>query len=56
MYLTSWVDAEGTLQFRNDIYKLDRSLKVALAKESEQRQKLINNFDQYQPVLAANEE
>ncbi len=55
VYLTSWVNDEGTIQFRNDIYKLDRSLKIALAKESEQRQQLISNFSQFQPVLASNE-
>lgn len=30
VYLTSWIDDEGVLQFRNDIYKRDERLYTAL--------------------------
>ena len=33
LYLTAWVDEEGTIQFRNDIYERDRSLDEALRKK-----------------------
>ncbi len=32
VYLTSWVDDEGTLQFRNDIYGRDERVDIALLK------------------------
>jgi murein L,D-transpeptidase YcbB/YkuD len=32
VYLTAWVDEDGVLQFRNDIYKRDRQLDEALRK------------------------
>ncbi|MEN8261902.1 MAG: L,D-transpeptidase family protein [Nitrospirota bacterium] len=32
LYLTSWVDEQGTLQFRNDIYGRDEKLYMALLK------------------------
>ena len=33
LYLTAWVDEQGTLQFRNDIYERDKSLDEALRKK-----------------------
>jgi murein L,D-transpeptidase YcbB/YkuD len=33
LYLTAWVDKEGILQFRNDIYERDKLLDAALRKE-----------------------
>ena len=33
LYLTAWVDKEGTLQFRNDIYGRDKLLDAALHKK-----------------------
>ena len=33
LYLTAWVDQEGTLQFRNDIYGRDKQLDEALRKK-----------------------
>ena len=33
LYLTAWVDQEGTLQFRNDIYGRDKRLEKALRKK-----------------------
>jgi murein L,D-transpeptidase YcbB/YkuD len=33
LYLTAWVDEEGSLQFRNDIYKRDPLLDAALRKK-----------------------
>lgn len=56
VYLTSWMGEDGTLQFRNDIYKLDATLKAALADEDVQRQQLVNNFSQFQPILAASDQ
>ena len=53
VYLTSWVDESGDLQFREDIYKHDKTLLVALQQESQQRDLLIAELDQLQPVLAA---
>jgi murein L,D-transpeptidase YcbB/YkuD len=32
LYMTAWVDEDGTLQFRNDIYGRDRKLSAALLK------------------------
>jgi len=34
LYLTAWVDEEGVLQFRNDVYKRDKQLDEALRKKS----------------------
>ncbi len=34
LYLTAWVDEEGVLQFRNDVYERDRQLDEALKKPS----------------------
>ena len=31
LYVTSWVDPDGTVQFRNDIYGLDRGMKQEIA-------------------------
>jgi murein L,D-transpeptidase YcbB/YkuD len=33
LYLTAWVDEEGVLQFRNDVYKRDKQLDEALRKK-----------------------
>jgi murein L,D-transpeptidase YcbB/YkuD len=33
LYLTAWIDEEGNLQFRNDIYERDRRLDEALRKK-----------------------
>ncbi|HMK56252.1 MAG TPA: L,D-transpeptidase family protein [Dissulfurispiraceae bacterium] len=33
LYLTAWVDGEGVLQFRNDVYGRDKSLEKALLKK-----------------------
>ena len=33
LYLTAWVDQEGTLQFRNDIYGRDKRLDEALRRK-----------------------
>jgi hypothetical protein len=30
LYRTAWVDAQGRLQFRNDVYRRDTELKAAL--------------------------
>jgi len=53
VYLTSWVDEAGDLQFREDIYNHDKTLHAALQEESQQRSLLLAEFDQLQPVLAA---
>jgi len=53
VYLTSWVDESGDLQFREDIYKHDTALYTALQEESQQRDLLMAEFDQLQPVLTA---
>ena len=54
-YLTSWVDEHNVLQFRNDIYKLDNSLKTALANEAQERNLIVADFRTLHPVLAASE-
>jgi len=54
-YLTSWVDEHNVLQFRNDIYKLDKSLKTALANEAQERDLIVAEFRNLHPVLAASE-
>ena len=56
VYLTSWVDESGDVQFREDIYGHDKTLHVALQEESQQRDLMIAQFDQLQPVLAAGHE
>jgi murein L,D-transpeptidase YcbB/YkuD len=33
LYLTAWVDGEGVLQFRNDVYERDKQLDEALRKK-----------------------
>jgi len=54
-YLTSWVDEHNVLQFRNDIYRLDKSLKTALANEAQERDLIVAEFRNLLPVIAASE-
>ena len=54
-YLTSWVDEHNVLQFRKDVYKLDKSLKTALENEAQNRELMIAEFKNLQPVIAASE-
>ncbi len=53
VYLTSWVDDNGVLQFRNDVYGHDKQVAKALAAESGQRVALMNEFRSLQPVVFA---
>ncbi len=53
VYITSWVDEHGVLQFREDIYGQDKRVAKALQAESEQRYALINDFRELQPVVFA---
>ena len=53
VYLTSWVDDEGVLQFRNDVYGQDKRVAKALAAESDQRFALLEDFRSLQPVVFA---
>ena len=47
-YLTAWVDGEGVIQFRNDIYERDRQLDEALHRKPDfHRQKAM-----YQPMIS----
>lgn len=53
VYITSWVDDNGVLQFRNDVYGQDKRVAKALGAESEQRFAMINDFRSLQPVVFA---
>lgn len=53
VYITSWVDDNGVLQFRNDVYGHDKRVATALAAESDQRVALMNEFRSLQPVVFA---